>query len=92
MSAWNGVRQVELVQAFLWTCEDCGRDNFERAIRVEPESLEGQEVAEFAKSAAEEANESAQALGIEIGGDFLMAPTSVKCQHCGAEFSTDEAD
>jgi hypothetical protein len=90
MAAWNGVRTVELAQAFLWTCDDCGRDNFERAVTVGPESLEGQEVAELALHVAGEANESAQALGIEVGGDWLMAPRRVKCQHCRAEFATTE--
>ena len=92
MSAWNSVRQVELVQAFLWTCEDCGRDNFERAVTVEPESMEGQEVTELVQQVTDDANESAQALGIEVGGDWLMAPPHVTCRHCGAEFSTDQAD
>lgn len=31
---------VEIHQAFLWTCDDCGRDNFERAITVSPETIE----------------------------------------------------
>jgi hypothetical protein len=92
MSTWNSVREVELVQAFLWTCDDCGRDNFERAITVDPESTEGQEVAEFTRLATEDANESVQALGLEVGGDWLMAPRQVKCRHCGAEFSTVEGE
>ena len=79
---------VELIQAFLWVCDDCGRDNFERAIRVERESLEGREIAKLVDEVATEANESAQALGIDVDADWLMAPTRVRCSHCGAEFET----
>lgn len=27
-----GLPKAEMRQAFIWTCESCGRDNFERAI------------------------------------------------------------
>jgi rubredoxin len=86
------MRKVELHPAHLWTCDDCGRDNFERAIRVEPESLEGQEVYELTQLLAEEANESAEVLGIVVGGEWTMRPDHVKCRHCGAEFETLKGD
>ena len=47
MSAWKQSRTIELFQAFLWVCDDSGRDNFERAIRLEPETMEGREIAEL---------------------------------------------
>ena len=37
---------VELHQAFLWTCEECGRDNFERAITHEPGDDDEDEIPE----------------------------------------------
>jgi len=85
----RGLRTVELVQAFLWTCDDCGRDNFERAVLLDPESVEGSEAAEFTDSAVAEVGEAADVLGIQVGGDWVMAPSHVRCTHCGAEFDTE---
>jgi hypothetical protein len=79
---------VELLPAFMWVCDSCGRDNFERCRRVDPESIEGTEL--FAEVAAENA-ELAEDLGesLTVGGEFLAAPQRVKCGHCGAEYATE---
>lgn len=70
--------RVELVPAWLWTCDECGRDNFERSI--------------VAELSAEEMDELKQDHGIEEfhEGDFLSAPDQVVCQGCGEEFQTKE--
>ena len=67
---------IELVPAFVWTCDNCGRDNFERAIVCELSPEERQEI--------NEAN------GIEDGemGDWMLAPEEVKCPHCDAGYTT----
>jgi hypothetical protein len=85
----RSLRTTEIHQAYFWTCDDCGQDNFERAVRVDPESVEGRDIGEFAKQAISEAGDAAEALGIVIDGDWLMAPSQVKCAHCGAEFQTE---
>lgn len=66
---------VELRTAFEWTCEDCGRDNFVRA--VVPESLDG---------VIPEGLE----LGDFEGGEWVMKPDAVTCGHCGAGFGVEE--
>lgn len=69
---------VELLPAFLWVCDVCGRDNFERCRRIEPESLEAAELQAFAEE-----------FKIHHEGDFLESPGEVKCAYCGAEFDVD---
>ena len=67
---------VELHQAWSWDCDSCGRENFERALNVDRESLSDEDRFE-----AEEI----------FGTDAVLvsAPTSVICRHCSAEFDTD---
>jgi hypothetical protein len=76
-------RTVELVQAFLWTCEECGRDNFERAITLESESIDPDDLPEAAGTDPETVREWLQSGG---EGAWVTAPSHVRCQHCGAEF------
>jgi len=70
--------RVELVPAWLWTCDNCGRDNFERSV--------------VAELSAEEMDELKQEHGVEEfhEGDFLSAPEQVCCKGCGEEFQTKE--
>jgi hypothetical protein len=72
---------VELHQAFAWDCEECGRENFERAVQAE---MTPEEAKEFAAKqgviSEDELNDP------DFSGCFLMAPKSVKCKHCGNEF------
>jgi hypothetical protein len=79
---------VDLVQAFLWTCDDCGRDNFERAITVSPESIDPNNLPEGFNDKDEEITE-----WITSGGEvvWLAAPDHVTCRHCGSEFDVDES-
>ena len=71
---------VELHQAFLWTCDDCGRDNFARAVTLAPESVDPDDLP---GDLADEVRE-----WVESGGDgaFLASPDRVTCDHCGATF------
>lgn len=74
-------RVAELIPAYVWTCDECGRDNFGRMTRLEPESidldnmpdhLDGDDIREWIAEGGE--------------GEFLISPTSVTCQHCGVTF------
>lgn len=78
--------RVELLPAFLWICHACGRDNFARCRMVDRESLEGTEILE---DAVEECAELTRELGLTVDGYFLMAPQTVTCAHCQAEFETE---
>lgn len=71
------MNKVELLPAFIWTCENCGTDQFERAI-----------VCEFSK---EELAELKNEYGIEEGdeGHFLEGPKTVICEFCEEEFETE---
>ena len=67
--------RVELRPAWAWTCHECGKDNFCRAIV--PCSLEGLlpdglDVEEFE------------------GGEWVTKPNSVECEHCGVEFGVED--
>lgn len=77
-------RAVELQPAFGWTCDECGRWNFARAIAVE-----GTDRAEVESQLREMLNlQPYESIPEGHHGEFLMAPTSVKCASCGAEFTT----
>jgi hypothetical protein len=80
-------KTVELVQAFLWTCDGCGRDNFERGVTIDIEAID---VDRFPASSPE-ATELIRDW-IEAGGEtrFVERPDHVRCRHCGAGFATTE--
>lgn len=73
----TGLPKVELHQAFVWTCEDCGRDSFARAVHLTPE-----EVAMLGEDVLDRAGGRS--------GDWCMAPWAVTCPHCGARYETEE--
>jgi rubredoxin len=77
------VDAVELHQAFLWTCEECGRDNFERAITIAPESIDPDDLPSVLGLEPEEVKEWMESGG---GGSWTTAPTHVCCPHCEARF------
>ena len=63
---------TELHLAYVWDCDTCGRENFERAIVYEPSP----EDREDAKDAGEEF----------ASGHWMTRPENVECKHCGAKF------
>jgi len=73
-------RKVELHPAFVWDCDECGRENFVRAV-----------VAEMSE---EEEAEAKEYFGYEPweDGEFLRSPKTVQCEFCGAEFDTLDPD
>lgn len=77
-------QKIEMRPAYQWTCDECGRDQFESAM-----------VADFTE---EDRLETAKSLGMideycteipeDLEGDFVSHPERVKCNACGAEFET----
>ena len=66
---------VELHHAFMWICDECGRENFERA---------------FSPSMSDEQRESLRVhLGVQRIGSVFAAPTVVQCKYCGEVFSVE---
>jgi hypothetical protein len=78
---------VELHQAFHWICDACGRDNFERAITVDPASIDAEDLPIEDPDRAEAIRDWINNAG---EGDFVQAPEDVTCLHCGAEFATED--
>ena len=75
---------VELHQAFVWTCDDCGRDNFERSVVYEPLASEKDEHLRLLHGLG--ADES---IPETLDCDLVTAPDRVACSHCGARFDVD---
>ncbi len=65
---------AELQTAYLYTCDNCGRDNFVRAIKAELDEEEQQEVRER--------------MGEYGEGEFVMMPDRVTCPHCNTLYRT----
>lgn len=79
------MQEVELHQAWLWTCENCGRDNFARSITVEFDSVEEKEEAfraVYHLDPFEELPESWDQC------DCVTCPERVECDFCEAVFKT----
>ena len=71
------MKTVELVQAFAWTCEECGTDHFARAVTVPPEAIE-------------EMLSPGEVFPTDGDGEYVMAPERVTCPDCGTEYETTE--
>lgn len=74
------MKEVELHLAYAWDCDECGRENFERAI-----------IAEFSPEEWDEM----RAEGIDPRtGNWVTNPDEVTCRACGAVFKAarQEAD
>lgn len=70
------MKKTQLNIAWMWDCDKCGRENFERSFvpEVDPERV--------AKMAEE--------IDVEDGETLLCAfPFEVVCPHCGEEYETE---
>jgi len=71
------MEHVELHQAFMWDCPECGLENFARSVRLElsPEEIE----------------EMSENFGVASSTDsrFSIIPENVTCKHCEKKFITD---
>ena len=80
---------VELHGAFVWDCEECGRENYERAIEgsVDEAALLSDANQISGRLIAPEFDSD------ELGPEILVqcvviAPKQVRCKHCGNSFAT----
>jgi predicted nucleic acid-binding Zn ribbon protein len=71
--------KAELHPAFVWDCDDCGRENFVRAI-----------VGEFDDDIMQQMRDEHGITDYEMG-DWHSMPISVECSHCGTIFEVDDA-
>lgn len=76
-------QKVELHNAHVWDCEECGRENFCRSVTVEmnPDDPRDAELIALAKAECEE-------IGGDVNSFWQSEPEVVVCSHCGAEFET----
>jgi hypothetical protein len=78
-------RTVELIPAYMFVCDECGRDNFIRVRGIEPESAEGRELAAFAEGVRRLVG------GEVVATRFLDPPREVVCGGCGSTFAVDHS-
>lgn len=71
------MKEVELQPAHVWTCEECGRDNFCRGVVVEFTAEDALEMAELEPGIDPEQWRS---------GFWISTPDEVTCVHCGEVF------
>jgi len=71
-------KMVEVHTAWVWDCDDCGRENYERAATLEASE---DEIAELRDDYGVQSWET---------GDFVAWPDQVTCVHCGETFDVDK--
>lgn len=82
---------VELHEAWCWTCDDCGRDNFCRSRWITPQPNELDEILAKVGMTREDYDEWLES-DPDHGGKFSTMPEWVKCEHCGAQFAAEHAE
>lgn len=88
------MRTIELHSAFVWDCEECGRENFHRAVERDLESRQFHDdqndmfVILPAAIAADISGENPDE-DIDIRHIVCLAPSRVTCCHCGSRFSAE---
>ena len=83
--------KVEIHPAFMWICANCGRDNFERLISIEKESLSDKDKEEIIEDFELEGPDELEEI-LSSGKSFSLAPAEVKCDYCSSSFETDPGD
>lgn len=77
-------RTAELIPAYVWTCDDCGLDNFGRMVRLEPESIDLDDLPGHL-----DADDIREWIAGGGEGEFLISPERVTCPHCGATYDAE---
>lgn len=79
------LKKVEIRLAFEWTCEECGKDNFEHTI-TQTLTRDQQRAMFEEHNIINEWEDVPENMGFE----FNACPKIVKCDYCGEEFETTE--
>lgn len=91
------MEEVELHGAFVWDCNSCGRENFERAMEgdlpeefIEAMEEDGAIVQVYAPDAefVESTVDGDQYETVRLCTRLMMVPKRVQCAHCKAVFET----
>lgn len=69
------MRIANLHPAYVFDCEECGKENLIRCVRPS-----------FSNEELEELKEELSSIGEE--GEFLLVPSEAICKNCGTKYST----
>lgn len=83
MSNKKNLPKIDLMQAFAWICDNCGKKNFEAAIGMDVDPEKERNIKE---------NISECSLWIDMLGGFYMAPEMVRCDKCKTEYEVNQDD
>ncbi|HVL14133.1 MAG TPA: hypothetical protein VM529_16300 [Gemmata sp.] len=74
---------VNLSPAYVWDCEDCGRENFQRAVslKLDPRDDGDAETIRRMHGLSE-----GEPIPPTLGVGMMTRPNRVTCKHCGTEF------
>lgn len=80
--------KVELHDAFFWACDDCGADNFARAVTLDEDSEQIPEALRMLGQAERAVMQSVVGDGdeIEAGTVWMTKPDRVTCKDCGVTY------
>lgn len=82
--------KVELHNAAVWTCPECGRDSFLRLVEVEMEQMDVEAMAEeFGPEFGEFIGECEELDGEIAQIGMTRMPDAVTCDHCAERFDVE---
>lgn len=82
--------KVELHQAFFWTCDHCGHDNFEFGVTIDTSMSDSEEIDGLCEKAGISREEYDAIQASEDGGGlFIIGPERVICDGCETEFEAE---
>lgn len=85
---------VELHSAFVWDCDECGKENFERAIEGGMEESAIEEAANeidthLVATGVTELDDEQEMAAEALTQKIVVAPAFVTCKHCGVSVDTE---
>jgi transcription elongation factor Elf1 len=80
----TALRKLEVFPAWVFTCNDCGKDTFVRSVVAEMSQEEREE-----QLRVEMKLELWEPIPEGTFGEWTTYPTTLKCDHCKAEFESE---
>jgi hypothetical protein len=74
---------VSLAPAYVWDCNECGRENFQRAVSI---VLDPDDDADADVLRSMHGISDGEPIPEACGGRVCARPDRVTCKHCGVEF------